>query len=214
MPSFSKSSTPFTSPLQAMNSNCIVESRFSGTVRSLSWLGLRRIGSSDDWRPKLNLRLLRLGSKDDCRVNCRLRFLLREPVENWREMPCFNCAAMFSMASRGIESQAHKGANWKEMDGCSTLHINQWIKVNLAWVCILSTYVRMGREVELYSYVCMFGIENLTGWRRGEGRIRSPSNRSSGTVRTQLYERKEGVIFFLSKAFVSTHTRQSRSLCV
>ncbi|CAA7404562.1 unnamed protein product [Spirodela intermedia] len=33
-PSFSKSSTPLTSPLQDMNRSCIVKSRFSGTVSS------------------------------------------------------------------------------------------------------------------------------------------------------------------------------------
>ena len=93
VPSFNKSSTPFTSPLHAINSICMVESRFSGTDSS-SFTGLRRIGSSDDCLPRLNLRLVLRGSSDDCRENCRLRVLSSDPVENWREMPRFSWAAI------------------------------------------------------------------------------------------------------------------------
>lgn len=91
IPSFSKSSTPLTSPLQAMNSSCMVESRFSGTVSSSSLSGLLLIGSRDDCLPKLNLRLLRLGSRDDCRVNCLvmdLFWMRKEKCKNQANLPC------------------------------------------------------------------------------------------------------------------------------
>lgn len=97
IPSLSKSSTPLTSPLQAINNNCIVESRFSGTVNS-SCTGLRRIGSNDDCLPKLNLMLFLLGSNDDCLDICLVKLRRNDPVENCRDIPRFNCAVKFSIS--------------------------------------------------------------------------------------------------------------------
>ena len=91
IPSFNKSSTPLTSPLQAKNNKCIVASRFSGTLNSSwPWSGLLRIGSKEDCLPKLNLKLFLLGSSEDCLENCLLKDLLNDPVENWREIPRFS----------------------------------------------------------------------------------------------------------------------------
>lgn len=101
IPSSISSSTPLTSPLLAMKRSCIVESRLSGTAMcgssSLLESGLLRIGSREDWRPKLNLMLVRRGSSDDWRVNCRLNVRRIDPVENCLEIPRFSCAAMFSI---------------------------------------------------------------------------------------------------------------------
>ena len=112
--SFNKSSTPLASPLHAMNSSCIVASKFSGTVSSVlspSPLSLspppRRIGSSDDCRPKLNRWLFRRGSSEACRVNCRLSVLRSEPVENCRDIPRFNCDAKFSIIFLFINSNSN-----------------------------------------------------------------------------------------------------------
>lgn len=107
IPSLSRSSTPFASPLHAMNRSCIVASRFSGTDSSnpaASWLGLRRIGSRDDCLPKLNLGLFLLGSSDDCLVNCLLSVLRSAPVENCRDIPLLNCAAMLSIPFHANQS--------------------------------------------------------------------------------------------------------------
>jgi len=117
IPSLSSSSTPLTSPLLAIKRSCIVESRFSGTDICGSQLrdsGLRLIGSSEDWRPKLNLMLLRRGSREFWRVNCRLNVRLIDPVENCLDIPRFNCAAMLSMIDDDNESQRTKISQWSK----------------------------------------------------------------------------------------------------
>ena len=154
MPSLRRSSTPFTSPLHAMNSSCIVESRFSGTVSSPASPaaasganGLLRIGSSDDCLPKLNLRLFRLGSSDACRVNCLLRFRRTDPDENCRDMPRFSCAAMLSiMIDRSFVPSDRSNGSDRE-----NLKQSQKIQLSLSLSLVVARFTE-GSGTSLYMF--------------------------------------------------------------
>ncbi|RZR76619.1 hypothetical protein BHM03_00001461 [Ensete ventricosum] len=90
-PSLRRSSTPLASPWHAMNRSRMVASRFSGKPSSPA-TGLRRLGSSDDCRPKANrLALPSLGSSEACRRRLNLLFD-SDPSESCRETPRFSFA--------------------------------------------------------------------------------------------------------------------------
>lgn len=109
MPSSSKSSTSLASPLLAMNRSCIVESRFSGTVSS-SATCCRRVGSSDDCRPKL--KRIPLDSSDDCRRKPNFPLFAADPSDSCREIERFNWPAI-SIFSISDQNPISTGSCWR-----------------------------------------------------------------------------------------------------
>lgn len=98
-PSLRRSSTPLASPWHAMKRSCMVVSRFSGTPTCSPFTGLRRLGSSDDCRPKANrLALASLGSSEAWRPKLNLLFD-SDLRENCRDTPRFSAATTSISAS-------------------------------------------------------------------------------------------------------------------